>query len=156
MAETTTGSEQQLVVFTLSEESYGVDIGVVEEIIRMQHITRVPRAPEYVVGVTNLRGRVIPVIDLRHRFGLSREDDTAATRIVVVEIGRHTIGMVVDGVSEVLRISESSVELPSSVVTTVDSDYLRGIAKIEERLVILLDLEKILAGTLAELSEEAA
>ncbi|MGQ9677479.1 MAG: chemotaxis protein CheW [Chloroflexota bacterium] len=138
--------EEQVVVFTLAGESYGVDIATVHEIIRMQHVTRVPRAPEFVEGVTNLRGRVIPVVDLRRRFGLAIAENTASTRIVVVEIGDHTIGAVVDSVSEVLRIPADSIELPSPVITTVDSDYLRGIAKLDGRLIILLSLDKVLSA----------
>lgn len=138
--------EQQLVVFDLGREIYGVDIASVQEIIRMQDITRVPRAPRFVEGVINLRGKVIPVVDLRRRFGLAVADHTRTSRIVVVDIGDHTIGMVVDGVSEVLRITEACIEPPSPVVTTLDSDYLRGIAKLEERLVILLELDRILSS----------
>jgi purine-binding chemotaxis protein CheW len=145
MAEQINAKEEQLVVFTLADESYGVDIATVHEIIRMQHITKVPRAPEYVEGVTNLRGRVIPVVDLRHRFGLAITEHSAGTRIVVVEIGDQTIGMVVDGVSEVLRITAECIEPPSPVVSTIDSDYIRGIAKLENRLVILLSLDKVLS-----------
>jgi len=145
MAEQAMTKEEQLVVFSLADESYGVDIATVHEIIRMQHITKVPRAPEFVEGVTNLRGRVIPVVDLRRRFGLPVTEHTTGTRIVVVEIGDQTIGMVVDGVSEVLRVPTDAIEPPSPVVTTVDSDYLRGIAKLDNRLIILLSLHKILS-----------
>ncbi|MCC6792627.1 MAG: chemotaxis protein CheW [Thermomicrobiales bacterium] len=148
--------EQQLVVFELGREVYGVDIAAVQEIIRMQEITKVPRAPRFVEGVINLRGKVIPVVDLRHRFGLDHADRTRASRIVVVDIGDHTIGMVVDGVSEVLRITDDCVEPPSPVVTTLDSDYLRGIAKLEERLVILLELDQVLATDAIRAIERAA
>ena len=146
MSQPMASKEEQVVVFTLAGESYGVDIATVHEIIRMQHVTRVPRAPEFVEGVTNLRGRVIPVVDLRRRFGLAIAENTASTRIVVVEIGDHTIGAVVDSVSEVLRIPADSIELPSPVITTVDSDYLRGIAKLDGRLIILLSLDKVLSA----------
>ena len=138
--------EEQLVVFDLANESYAVDIGAVHEIIRMQHITEVPRAPHFVEGVINLRGKVIPVIDLRRRFGLAGGEHGRASRIVVVDVGEHTIGIVVDGVSEVLRIPKSTIEPPSPVVTTVDSGYLRGIAKLEDRLIILLELDKVLTA----------
>ena len=138
-------AEEQLVVFDLGAESYGVEIGRVQEIIRMTSITRLPRAPEFVEGVINLRGRVIPVIDLRKRFGLPGEDEAKGSRIVVMDVADQTLGMVVDGVSEVLRISAKEVEPPSPVVTTIDSDYLRGIAKLEGRLIILLDLDRLLS-----------
>lgn len=139
-------AEQQLVVFDLATESYGVDIGAVREIIRMQEITNVPRTPEFVEGVINLRGKVIPVVDLRKRFGLPIGDKSAENRIVVVDIGGQDIGVIVDAVNEVLRIFTDSVEPPSSVITTADSDYLMGIAKVEDRLLILLDLESVLSA----------
>ena len=138
-------AEKQLVVFDLADEGYGVDISSVREIIRMQEITRVPRAPDFVEGVINLRGRVIPVVDLRKRFGFTVTDWTKDTRIVVVDIAGQDIGVVVDAVTEVLRLAATSVEPPSSVITTADSEYLLGIAKLESRLIILLDLERALS-----------
>jgi len=139
------GEERQLVVFQLGAELYGVDIARVHEIIRLQKITRVPRAPSFVEGVINLRGKVIPVVDLRRRFGLPTGEHTRATRIVVVEIGDQVVGLIVDSVSEVLRVNTSTVEPPSPVVAGIDSEYLHGIAKLPERLVILLDLDRVLA-----------
>ncbi len=138
--------ENQLVVFDLAHEHYGVDISAVEGIIKMQAITAVPRAPAFVEGVTNLRGKVLPVIDLRRRFGLPGEEATKDTRIVVVEMNGATVGIVVDGVSEVLRVSPEAIEPPSPIVTTVDSAFIKGIAKIAQRLVILLDLSKVLSA----------
>ena len=137
--------ENQLVVFDLANEHYGVDIAAVEGIIKMQAITAVPRAPAFVEGVTNLRGKVLPVIDLRKRFGLPSETATKDTRIVVVEMSGTTVGIMVDGVSEVLRVSAEAIEPPSPIVTTVDSAFIRGIAKVADRLVILLDLGKVLS-----------
>ena len=141
-----TSTEQQLVSFDLATESYGVDIGAVREIIRLQKITNVPRTPEFVEGVINLRGKVIPVVDLRKRFGLPVGDQSAENRIVVVDIGGQDIGVIVDAVNEVLRIFSDSVEPPSSVITTADSDYLMGIAKVDDKLLILLDLESVLSA----------
>ena len=141
----TIGEERQLVVFQLGAELYGVDIARVHEIIRLQTITRVPRAPSFVEGVINLRGKVIPVVDLRRRFGLPTAEHTRATRIVVVEIGDQVVGIIVDSVSEVLRVSTATIEPPSPVVAGIDSEYLHGIAKLPERLVILLDLDRVLA-----------
>jgi purine-binding chemotaxis protein CheW len=139
-------SQQQLVVFTLDSESYGVDISKVSGIERMQEITRVPRTPEFVEGVINLRGRVIPVVHLRKLFFLSEGEITKETRIVVVDIDGEPIGVHVDEVTEVLTIPTDSVEPPSSVITSADSDYLLGIAKLEGRMIILLDLDKVLSG----------
>ena len=138
--------ERQLVIFDLADETYGVDIDSVREIIRIQEITKVPRTPEFVEGVINLRGKVIPVIDLRKRFGFRQAEATKDTRIVVVDIGGNDIGVVVDAVTEVLRLSADSVEPPTGAITTADSDYLLGIAKLETRLIILLDLQKALAN----------
>jgi purine-binding chemotaxis protein CheW len=139
------GDELQLVVFQLGVELYGVEIACVHEIVRMQSITRVPRAPAFVEGVINLRGKVIPVIDLRHRFHLPAAAHTRASRIVVVEIGDQVVGLVVDGVSEVLRVNTTLIEPPSPVVAGIDSEYLQGIARLPERLVVLLDLDRVLA-----------
>ncbi len=136
--------KNQLVVFELANEHYGVDIGAVESIIKLQPITAVPCAPTCVEGVTNLRGTVLPVIDLRRRFGLPPEDPTRDTRIVVVEMEGETVGMVVDAVSEVLRVPEGAIEPPSPLVTTVDSTFITGIARVDERLIILLDLSQVL------------
>jgi purine-binding chemotaxis protein CheW len=137
-------SEDQVVVFRLGNEVYGVDIAVVREIIRMQPVTKVPGAPAFVEGVINLRGKVIPVIDLRKRFGLSASEYTKHSRISVVEIDQRAIGLIVDAVAEVLRIPTSAVEPPSGFITSVDSSYLRGIAKLDQRLIILLNLDHIL------------
>ena len=137
--------EDQLVVFELADEYYGVEIAAVEGIIKMQTITAVPHAPDFVEGVTNLRGSVLPVLDLRKRFGMTKTDNTKETRIVVVELGGNSVGMVVDGVSEVLRVPENAIEPPSPLVTSADSAFITGIAKVDERLVILLDLSKVLS-----------
>lgn len=138
------GVERQLVVFALAGESYGVAISTVREIIRMQSVTFVPDSPPAVKGVINLRGRVIPVVDLRERVGLPVSEETPETRIVVVNIGGEDIGVIVDAVTEVLRLPESSIEPASALVTTEESYYMDGIAKLEGRLLILLDLEKVL------------
>jgi len=143
----TAQGEEQLVVFDLAAEAYGVDIGAVREIIRMQDITKVPGAPEIVEGIINLHGNVIPVVDLRKRFRLEVTKRDKDNRIVVVDIGGQDIGVVVDAVNEVLRIASDSVEPPSSVITTAESVYLLGIVKLEGRLVILLDLEKVLTDS---------
>ena len=153
------GSERQLVVFDLSGEAYGVSIATVREIIRMQAITYVPDTPDFVEGVINLRGKVNPVVDLRKRFDLNVTSETDDSRIVVVDIGGEDIGVIVDAVTEVLRISESAVEPTSALMTTEDSYYIEGIAKLGDRLLILLDLERVLTAeereALAGVSEAA-
>ena len=137
--------EQQLVIFDLGGEHYGLDISTVEGIIKMQAITKMPQAPVFVEGVTNLRGTVVPVIDLRKRFSLPSLEHTKDTRIVVVYMEKTKIGMIVDGVSEVLRIPEESIEPTPPMVSNVNTAFIRGIAKLEGRLVTLLDLSKVLS-----------
>ena len=112
--------ERQLVIFQLAREIYGLDINWVREIITLQEITRVPGAPDFVEGVINLRGHVIPVIDLRKRFGLEASVDPRRTRIVVVDVPPHTLGLVVDAVTEVLRIAESVVEPAGNILAGID------------------------------------
>ena len=136
----TAADESQLVVFELGDEGYGLDIATVYEIIRHQPVTAVPQAPSFVEGVINLRGRIIPVVDLRRRFGMGQGELTKASRIVVCEAAGTRVGLVVDGVSEVLMVSSESVEQTPDVASGYDTQYLRGIAKLGERLVILLDL----------------
>jgi purine-binding chemotaxis protein CheW len=138
--------EKQMVVFRLSNEHYGVDIASVDSIIRMQAVTAMPCAPDFCEGVTNLRGTVLPVIDLRKRFGLPSTEATKETRIVVTETNDTMVGMMVDAVIEVQSIPESDIEPPSPLVTTVDSAFITGIAKAQdERLTILLDLDRVLS-----------
>ncbi|GAB1372126.1 chemotaxis protein CheW [Candidatus Kapaibacterium sp.] len=137
----------QLVSFNIGEEEFGVDILKVQEIIRLVEITRVPNAPDFVEGVINLRGKVIPVIDLRKRLGLSSIAANSDTRIVVVEIDTKIIGFLVDCVNEVLRISKSITEPPPAIIAGIDADYITAIGKLEDRILILLDLEKILTTT---------
>ncbi len=136
----------QLVTFSIGEEEFGVDILKVQEIIRTMEITRVPRAPDFVEGVINLRGKVIPIIDLRKRFGLPTRDHDQHTRIIVIEISNMIVGFVVDSVSEVLRIPEGTVEPPPPVVSGLESEYISGVGKLEDRLLILLDLDRLLSS----------
>jgi len=137
--------EHQLVVFELGKEHYGVDISAVEAIIKMQPITVVPHTPHFVEGVTNLRGSVLPVIDLRKRFNIAQDEISKNSRIVVIVLGKTKVGMIVDGVSEVLQIQEESIEPTPSMITSVDTTFITGIAKIDDKLVILLDLSKVLS-----------
>jgi len=142
--------ELQLVLFDLASEHYAIDSSIVREIIRIQNITRVPGSSSYVEGVTNLRGRVVPVLDLRKRLDLPVTDRNKETRIVVVNVAGHDVGLIVDGVSEVLRIPTSVIEPPSMIVSGEDSDYVMGIAKLESKMVILLDLDKLLSPAITQ------
>ncbi|MCX6081230.1 MAG: chemotaxis protein CheW [Chloroflexi bacterium] len=136
--------EQQLVVFDLAGESYGINIAAVESIIKMQTITQLPQAPVYVKGVTNLRGSVLPVIDLRTRFGLDVREIVRETRIIIIMMGAIKVGVVVDAVSEVLRVPEESIEPLPALVSSVNTIFLKGIVHLVDRLIILLDLGKVL------------
>ncbi len=136
--------EVQLVVFQLLDQTYGIDIAAVHEIIRMESITYVPRAPEFIEGIINLRGRIIPVIDLGKRFNLSTGERTKASRIIIVEVGGVTVGMIVDAVLEVLRVPATSIEPPPPIIHGIEAAYLRGIVLWNEKLIILLNLDRIL------------
>ena len=147
----------QLVTFHVAREEFAVDILDVREINRMMEITRVPHAPEFVEGVINLRGQVIPVVDLRKRFGLEAGERDKNTRIVVVELGAKVVGFLVDSVSEVLRVSTSLVEPPPALASGIEADYIRSVVKLEDRLLVLLDLHRLLnRGEARELQEFSA
>ncbi len=139
--------EEHLVIFSLGKELYGVTIHAVESIIKLQAITQVPRTVPFILGVTNLRGTVVPVLDLRIRFNLAHSEDTANTRIVIVNSEGSKVGIVVDEVTEVLKVSRNTIQPPPPLSTTIESAFISGIARIDDRLVILLDLEKVLASS---------
>ncbi len=152
------GEVLQLVGFTVDNEEFGVEILKVQEIIRMVDITRVPNAPEFVEGVINLRGKVIPVIDFRKRFHLYGvvEDNRKAQRIVVVALAGITIGLVVDRVSQVIKLGLDQIAETPGSVKGYDSESISGIGKLGERLLILLDLEKLFGqGELEGLAQAA-
>ena len=138
--------ETQIVVFELRSENFGVEIASVESIIKMQPITQLPHVSSFVEGVTNLRGKVLPVIDLRKRFGLAPRETDKNSRIIVVSLDQTEVGMIVDEVSEVLTVPAGVVEPVPAITSTVDSSFITGIAKLNQRLVILLDLHSILAN----------
>lgn len=145
--------EKQLVIFELAGEFFGVEIACVESIIKMQDITRMPKSPAFVEGVTNLRGKVLPVIDLEKRFDIPGHTRSHDTRIMVVNIDKLEVGMIVSAVSEVLTIDDSSIEPAPPMVTTINSNFIAGIARVDSRLVILLDLNQVL--TLSEKHQAA-
>jgi purine-binding chemotaxis protein CheW len=134
----------QFVTFTLGNEEYAVDILSVQEINRITEITKVPNSPDYVEGVINLRGKVIPVINLRKKFGQEEKETDDTSRIIIMEIQNITNGLIVDSVSEVLRIPSSTIEPAPPMSSGVSSTYIKGIAKLESRLIILIDLDKLL------------
>ncbi len=134
----------QLVSFRIDNEEYGVDILKVQEINRMLEITKVPNAPDFIEGVVNLRGKIIPVVNLRKRLNMETIEASSTTRIIVVEVLETTVGFIVDEVHEVLRIPTNITEAPPSIVAGTRSEFIKSVAKLDDRLLILLDLEKIL------------
>lgn len=141
----------QLVTFRIGEEEFGVDILAVQEIIRLMQITMVPRAPQFIEGVINLRGKVIPVVNMRSRFNKPAVEHDNNTRIVVMEMEQKIVGFLVDAVSEVLRIPAATVEDPPPVVAGIGSEYIRGVGKLDDRLLILLDLDNLLSDISVDL-----
>ena len=146
----------QLVSFRLAQEEYGIEITKVQEIILMGEITRVPQTPDYIKGLINLRNTVIPIVDLRRRFELAEQPSGDETRIMVVNVAGKTIGIIVDAVSEVLRISKDQIAPPPPTVAGLGREYLTGLVKLANRLLILLDIDKILSDEQASAVELAA
>ena len=136
----------QLVSFHIGEEEFAVDILNIQGINRMMDITRVPNSPDFVEGIINLRGQVIPVVNLRKRLNFEAREPDKDTRIIVVEISHRVVGFIVDNVNEVLRISSSITEPPPPMVAGINSEYITAVGKLDDRLLILLDLEKVLTG----------
>ncbi|VVB55455.1 CheW-like domain protein [uncultured archaeon] len=145
-AKAKSGDELQLVVFNIGPDEFGVEIMNVQEIIRITNITKIPQASGYVKGIINLRGRIIVVINLNVIMGMESKQQNENTRIIVADIGDTVMGFVVDSVSEVIRLPESSVEpAPAVIANKIGTEYVRGVGKMEDRLLILLDLDKILS-----------
>ena len=135
----------QAVVFQVADEHYAVDISGVREILRLPEITKVPHSPTFVEGVINPRGTVIPVIDLHKRFDIEPRDTTNDTRVMVLNVSGSLIGAIVDSVSEVMTFTEDQIESVESLSVTISAEYITGVAKMDDRLVIVLDYEKVLA-----------
>jgi purine-binding chemotaxis protein CheW len=144
----------QIVTFFLSQEEFGVDILLVQEIIRPAPVTEVPNTPRFVEGVINLRGKVVPVIDLRRRLNIPTPETDKATRIIIIELEKRVTGFVVDSVSKVITVPAGSVQsAPDMIMSGVEGEYITGVSRIDDRLIILLDFSKILtAGEQQQLS----
>jgi purine-binding chemotaxis protein CheW len=146
--------ELQIVGFRVGRETFGVPISLVHEIVRVPDITAVPEAPDYVEGVINLRGRIISVIDLRKRFGEREISSNKKNRILVVEVENRMFGLIVDTASEVLKVPEAEIDLPPNIFEEGELNYVTGVGKLRGRLIIMIDLTKILQkGELRRLDE---
>ncbi|MBC7246820.1 MAG: chemotaxis protein CheW [Actinobacteria bacterium] len=143
--ETRAAEELQLVVFSLGREEFAVEVTQVREIMRMEEITRMPKSPHFVEGIINLRGQIIAVIDLAKRLNIEAQERSGDTRIIVVEAGDVKVGMIVDSVSEVLRVDADALEPSPTLAADVSAAFLTGVIKHDNRLIILLDLTKVLS-----------
>ena len=137
----------QLVSFKIGNEEFGVNILKVQEINKMVPITKVPNSPVFVEGIINLREKVIPIVDFRIRLGMEKVEQTKDTRIIIIDVDNRTIGFIVDSVSEVLRIPMNIIEAPPEIVSGVNSEFIQSVGKLEDRLLILIDIDKILTTT---------
>jgi purine-binding chemotaxis protein CheW len=146
---------EHLATFFLGREEYGVDVRLVQEIIRVSEVTHVPRAPGFIKGVINLRGRIIPVVDLKRKLNLGEVETTRQSRIVVVKLKDRLIGLLVDGAHQVLKVPVSTIEAAPEEVVEIDANYIRGVAKLAERLIILMDLPRVLSVELREATGSA-
>ena len=142
----TRGELRQFISFSVGEEEYGLELLRVKEVIRVRQITRLPKAPSFVKGIINLRGDVIPIIDLRDKFGLEAKDATATTRVIVVEVEAKLMGMVVDSASQVVRISADQIDPPPPVLGGFSQEFITGVGKIDDRLIVLLNSDAVLTA----------
>ncbi|MFD2628406.1 chemotaxis protein CheW [Oceanobacillus kapialis] len=143
--EQNTSLTRKVIIFQLQDEEYAVSVQQVGAIERVLPITRVPQTADFVKGVINLRGVVTPVIDLRVRFGMEETEYSESTRIIIINLENMEVGLIVDAANDVLDITEEAIEPAPEVIGTVDVDYIEGVVKMEDRLFILLDLEKVLS-----------
>lgn len=141
-----TTEEAQFVSFDLAGETHGIPISIVHEIIRLAEITPVPRTAEYVLGVVNLRGKIVPVVDVRRRLGIEPAEMGPSSRIIVVDSQAGVVGLLVDSVSQVFRLRATDIDPPSDLITDVDAALIRGVGKHSTGLIVILDVEKILSG----------
>ena len=142
-----TATANQYLTFTLDKEQYAVDVAKVREVLEVPDLTKIPRMPSYMIGVINIRGHVVPVIDLRTKFGMERIEHTVRTSIVVTEIASQgeliTIGCLADSVQEVVDIMGDQIEDPPKIGTTVDTDFIAGVGKKDDRFIIILDVDRV-------------
>lgn len=159
-AENASSSLNQMLTFMLGDETYGVDILRVQEIRGWSPVTRIPQSPPHVLGVLNLRGSIVPVVDLRMRLNLDRAEYTAVTVIIVLSVdsghGRRDFGVVVDGVSDVINVQGADVKPPPDLGADVSTDYIQGLATVSERMVMLLDIDRLIGTDIIGMSPMSA
>ncbi len=143
--------EYKLVTFNLQDDEYGFHVDFVHEVRRMRKVVYVPEAPAFVEGLIKLRGEIIPVVDLRKRLGLAKKEHKKSTRIIIVKVKGHTLGVIVDSVNEVLAISEGDIDHPDSVLK--DTAFLKGVAKVPGRMILIIDIDRLLTLEEKELLE---
>jgi len=148
-------AENQFVIFRLGNEKYGVDIMKVKEICEYKASTKVPNAPDFIEGIINLRGEIIPIVNLKKRFKISGADEVSTySRIIVININEKNVGFIVDEASEVLRINGADIEEAPEIITGIDRRFITGVGKVNESIILILDLEKILTEKEKEKLEE--
>lgn len=135
-----------LVTFKLGNNEYAIDIMQAKEIIKMEKITLIPNAPDYVEGVINLRGNIIPIVDLKKRFNLEENDGEKNTAIIIVKIDDVDMGIIIDAISKVVSIATSNIQPPPPMLSGIGQKYIKGVAKLEDKLLVVLDLEKLIVG----------
>lgn len=135
-----------LVTFKLGNNEYAIDIMQAREIIKMEKITLIPNAPDYVEGVINLRGNIIPIVDLKKRFNLEENDGEKNTGIIIVKIDDVDMGIIIDAISKVVSIATSNIQPPPPMLSGIGQKYIKGVAKLEDKLLVVLDLEKLIVG----------
>ncbi|HEO64384.1 MAG TPA: purine-binding chemotaxis protein CheW [Spirochaetes bacterium] len=145
---------KQLVTFTISEETYGLEILKVQEIVRLPQVTKLPKAPAFVKGVIDLRGSVIPILDLREKFGIDTIAYSEKTRVIILETSGKKIGIIVDTVSKVIQVEEKDIAPPPNVITGGDNQFISGVIRLEDKLIILLDIGNMFSEeTISQLHE---
>jgi len=141
------GPLQEYLAFTLGKEEYGVQILKVQELRGYEAVTTIANAPDYIKGVVNLRGIIVPIIDMRMKFNLGTPTYDQFTVVIILNIGGHTIGMVVDSVSDVISLTDGQIKPAPEMGTAFDTNYLIGLGTLDERMIILIDIEKLMSGT---------
>ncbi|GLR14969.1 chemotaxis protein CheW [Chitinimonas prasina] len=146
----------EYLVFTLGREEYGIDILKVQEIRRSEHVTEIANLPSFIKGVINLRGAIVPIVDLRVKFACSEASYDRFTVVIILNISKRVVGIVVDGVSDVVMLSSSLIQSPPSFGSAIDTAYISGLGTLEERMIILTDIEKLMTSQEMHLTEVAA